>query len=84
MIGEMIDFISLNKIDADTMRLASKVNAHTLRCEECREKVRALSGIYEELEGQGQKQRLRSLVKELGFFEKEEPLGVKQKTETDR
>ena len=41
---EIIDFVSFEKLDADTMNLASAVNGHICECQECFELVKA----YEE------------------------------------
>lgn len=50
---EIIDFISFEKLDADTMNLASAVNGHICECQECFELVKSLQLIYEELQELG-------------------------------
>ena len=32
---EIIDFVSINNPDADSMKLASRVNGHIRKCDEC-------------------------------------------------
>lgn len=54
-VEEMIDFVSFNKLNDEFLSLASKVNTHTLRCKECREKVAAFQLVYDELVRIGRK-----------------------------
>lgn len=54
-VEEMIDFVSFNKLDNEFLSLASKVNTHILRCDECREKVTAFQMVYDELVKMGRK-----------------------------
>lgn len=48
-VDEIIDFVSIVRIDADSLALASKVNTHIKNCSECLRKVRAFQVIYDEL-----------------------------------
>ncbi len=47
-IEEMIDFVSFHDMKPETLALASRVAAHVLVCESCREKVEAFQKIYDE------------------------------------
>ena len=47
-VDEIIDFVSMNKLDSKSLALASKVNAHLLKCSACRNKVRAFQTVYDE------------------------------------
>ena len=40
---EIIDFVSISKMDADSLKLASRVNGHILKCDECLKLVRNLN-----------------------------------------
>lgn len=62
-VDEMIDFVSFEKIDRETIDLASKVNAHILKCESCRKKILAFQTIYDELLKLGKSEKFRELVK---------------------
>lgn len=61
-IDEMIDFVSFNKLDSESLALASKVNAHIFECDICRKKVEAFQIIYDELVKMGKKNEFRSIV----------------------
>ena len=52
-VDEMIDFVSIKKIDASSLALASRVNTHIRECDRCLSRVRALVDIYDELERRG-------------------------------
>ncbi len=45
---EIIDFVTSNRLDSETLRLASKVNAHISSCEDCRTQVNRYQAIYDE------------------------------------
>lgn len=47
-VDEIIDFVSLNTVDEESMKLISKVNGHIIECAECRKKVRAFQDVYDE------------------------------------
>lgn len=61
-VDEMIDFVSFNKLDSESLALASKVNAHIFECHTCRKKVEAFQIIYDELVKMGRKEEFRSVV----------------------
>ena len=61
-VDEMIDFVSFNKLDSESLALASKVNAHIFKCEICRKKVEAFQIIYDELVKMGRKEEFRSVI----------------------
>lgn len=48
-IEEIIDFVSFESINEESLRLASRVNGHIRECEECRRAVSAFGEVYEEL-----------------------------------
>lgn len=62
-IEEMLEFVTMKKLDERTLKLASRVNAHILRCDECLEQVKELQVIYEEL-GMIDLDELRQLTNE--------------------
>ncbi len=47
-VDEMIDFVSFNDLEPETLALASRVSAHILTCEACRAKVEAFQSVYDE------------------------------------
>ena len=61
-VDGMIDFVSFNKLDSESLALASKVNAHIFKCEICRKKVEAFQIIYDELVKMGRKEEFRSVI----------------------
>lgn len=48
-VDEIIDFVSISKMDIGSMELASRVNTHIRGCDDCLKKVRAFQLIYDEL-----------------------------------
>lgn len=63
-VDEMIDFVSFDKVDAETLAKASYVNAHIRSCDQCLRKVRAFQTVYDELVRMGQKAAFREVVLE--------------------
>lgn len=61
-VDEMIDFVSFNKLDSESLALASKVNAHIFECHTCRKKVESFQIIYDELVKLGRKDDFKSLI----------------------
>ena len=49
-VDEIISFVSINNMDADSMKLMSRVNSHIRSCDECLARVRALCDAYDELQ----------------------------------
>jgi hypothetical protein len=47
-IDEIIDFVTSENI-TDSLVLASRVNGHIVRCQECFNKVRAFQNVYDGL-----------------------------------
>ena len=62
-IDEIIDFVSINKVDKDSLILAKKVNAHLMKCSVCREKIVAFQAVYDELVRIGKTERFCETVK---------------------
>lgn len=46
---EMIDFVSMNNLDEESIKLASKVNLHIGECEKCLQKLQAFQLVYDEM-----------------------------------
>lgn len=61
-VDEMIDFVSFNKLDSESLALAAKVNAHIFECHTCRKKVEVFQMIYDELVKMGRKEDFRSAI----------------------
>lgn len=61
-VDEMIDFVSFNKLDSESLALASKVNAHIFDCHTCRKKVESFQIIYDELVKLGRRDEFKSLI----------------------
>lgn len=57
-IDEILEFVMMEKLDARSLRLASRVNGHILRCDECLEKVKEFQLVCEKL-GRIEKEALR-------------------------
>lgn len=45
---EVVEYVSLSKLNEEALLLASKVDTHIRDCDECLELVRAVRAIYEE------------------------------------
>ncbi len=43
--NEIIDFVSMNSINQESIGLAAAVNSHIMQCDECREKVKAFQAV---------------------------------------
>ena len=61
-VDEMIDFVSFNKLDNESLALAAKVNAHIFECADCRKKISAFQTVYDELIKMGEKENISELV----------------------
>ncbi len=48
-VDEMIDFVSINKLDTESLSLAKRVNSHIMKCEECRTKLSAFQTLYDKM-----------------------------------
>lgn len=60
--NEIIDFVSMDKLDGEALSLAAKVNTHLLSCEECRKLVSAYQAVYDEFCNHGFKEAFRSSI----------------------
>jgi len=58
---EIIDFVSFDKLNDATIKLASRVNTHICRCDECLRRVRAFQTVYDEFVRMG---KLKELSRE--------------------
>ncbi len=45
---EILEFITFDEINEETLALAGRVTAHIVECDECRENIRAYQTIYDE------------------------------------
>lgn len=61
-VDEFIDFVSMNRMDEQSMELASKVNTHIGECENCLRKLRAFQSVYDEMCKLGTKSDYRKMV----------------------
>ena len=61
----MIDFVTIEKMDAESLALASKVTTHMRECEACMRKVRAFGVIYNELKQLGRKKEARKVLSDM-------------------
>lgn len=50
---EIVDFVSFERLDDNSLNLASVVNGHICECQECFDIVKSLQLIYEEFETLG-------------------------------
>ncbi len=61
-VDEMIDFVSFNKLENESLVLASRVNAHIFACQDCRNKVEAFQTVYDELVNLGKEDNFKAIV----------------------
>lgn len=61
-VDELIDFVSMNRMDEQSMELASKVNIHIGKCENCLRKLRAFQLVYDEMCKLGNKSDYRKIA----------------------
>ena len=47
-VEEIIDFISMDKLNEETLELAATVNGHITKCQECFENVKAFQILRDE------------------------------------
>ena len=60
---EIVDFVSMNQINGETLKLASTVNTHIGRCEKCLRKVRAFQLVYDEFVKLGKERFFDPLIR---------------------
>lgn len=63
-VDEIIDFVSMEKINSESLELASKVNTHIKSCSECFETVKAFQLIYDEYKKIGTKESFKNSLKQ--------------------
>lgn len=61
-VDEIIDFVSFEKMDNESLANASKVNTHIISCASCLKKVRAFQAVYDELTALGKKADFRRIA----------------------
>ena len=59
---EIIDFVSISKMDAVSMKLASRVNGHILKCDECLKLVESFQEVYDELQRMGRSSEFEQIM----------------------
>ncbi len=64
-VDEIIDFVSFDKINPETLAFASKVNTHMRACNECMQRVRAFQNFYDEFEKIGCKNVFNSTMRDM-------------------
>lgn len=47
--NDLIAFVSMDRLNAETLRLSAEVNAHLADCAACRARVRDLQAVYDAL-----------------------------------
>lgn len=62
-VDEIIDFVSMDRINAETLQLASTVNTHIGKCEKCLRKVRAFQLLYDEFVKLGKASYFDSVIR---------------------
>lgn len=48
-IGEIVEFVTLKKLDENAIALAKKVNGHIRNCDNCLELLRGVRTLHEEI-----------------------------------
>lgn len=61
---EIVDFVSMTEYNQKAIDLASVVNGHICKCDECLKVVRSMQLIYDEFSALAQKQSFRSYISE--------------------
>lgn len=64
-VDEIIDFVSLDKVDAKSLTKASYVNSHIRSCAQCLRKVRAFQTVYDELVRMGNRSAFREVARDM-------------------
>ncbi len=47
-VDEIVEFVSLNKLNREALKLSATVNGHIRKCEKCLNRVSAFQMIYDE------------------------------------
>ena len=74
-IDEIIDFVAFDKLDKDSLALASKVMTHARNCDECMKKMEIFRRAYDERGGAIEKEELREAEPETTFEKEHHRLG---------
>ena len=61
-VDEIISFVSINKLDDESLELAAKVNAHIWECGGCRNRVDAYQTVYDEFVRMGTEAEFKRLA----------------------
>ncbi len=60
---EMLEFVTMTKLNARTRELSAYVTGHIVKCEECRNKLSAYQAIYGELCQRVDRNRIEGIIK---------------------
>lgn len=63
--GEIIGFVSVRELNAETLKLCSAVNTHIRQCEKCRKAVDAAMNIHEEFMREGMDSEFNKYVTDI-------------------
>ena len=69
--NEIIEFVSLNSLNEETLEFCAYVNGHVRECEECRELVSAFQTVYDEFRRMGSSKNFEEYLNTRFFGEKE-------------
>ncbi len=83
-VDEIIDFVSLEKLNDDAVKISTTVNEHIRNCEKCLKLVRAFQMIYDEFSKLNASGDFKKYIKEKVSDEKiKNEEAVKTKTDYD-
>ncbi len=68
-VEQIIDFVSFETLDNNTLQIASQVTAHINCCDECMEKVRAFQTVYDRLKERGVEKYFEAEAEKYGSME---------------
>ena len=68
-IDEIIDFVSLDRLNRESVELSAAVNGHIRRCKKCLKLVRAFQMIYDEFERLNMSGDLKKYISENNLIE---------------
>lgn len=64
-VDEIIDFVSFDRIDSETLAMAASVNSHIRNCNDCMRKVRAFQLVYDELSNHESRSAMLAAAREI-------------------
>lgn len=63
-IDEILDFVSIERMDAKSLELASKITTHIRECDDCLQKVRAFQNVYEGIKTEDRRLSIKNCVQD--------------------